>query len=484
MNRPAVEGGEYSLRLLVEGRSGLAFGIQQAASVQPSSLDGLLFVAPAAGIYAGKVLTPAALTAAGRTVDRIARQRLWPARGLYVDNAQAAGAPAAGAAGPAGLRWMQAGRGSDIGYTPPSAVAVAAAESFGHIASSLGASASTSGTGCAIGLLGRMHAAIRRLGCAAAAGPPDAGEPRWTTELRCVADRCGSVEAAVLGRFRVSRGLWRQVLRQGYLIRNGRPAHGRDLVAPGDVVEVLTPAAAVSAVVEQRGPLAVRYEDDDLLVIDKPTGMLVHPARGEATGTLANRVAAYLAARRGDPTPRPVGRLDRGTSGLIVFAKTRFAQQALLDQHRSGCYHRTYLAVTGPGSPPGAGVPSRPGDGPVELIADVVSPPYDPERYPSPRRALTRVRMLAAYPGGSLVQAQPATGRTHQIRQHLSGAGLALWGDREYGGPPGPIGRPALHAWRLEFSQPVSGVRVAVRSPLPYDMRKLLSQLRAGRLVR
>lgn len=451
---------------------------------------GLLLAAPAAGLYVGARLEPASLEAVSAAYERTARRRFWPGRGLYIDLPWlgARGDPLDGvkysglAAAGNGLRWVQrgitdenSGRGQarpGVACIPPTAVAVAAGEQLGDIVA-----AAVNGECRSLPLRQLLDRA--RVVSGQLAQPASSEScPPWTEEFSCVAPDDGSVRGTLSRLAGFSRGLWRKIAREGYLTSNGRPVHPEDRVAAGDLVAALTPPRGRADLAPELGPgpLAVCFEDAHLLVVDKPAGLLVHPARGETSGTLANRVAAYLAVRGSDATPRPVGRLDRGTSGLVVFAKTRYSQQALIEQHRSGTYQRKYLAITGPGKVPVLAV--------AELRAPVVSPPYDPQRYPSARDALTRIRVLAGYPGGLLVEAQPATGRTHQIRQHLSGAGLPLWGDSQYGGwvGGGGIDRPALHAWRLDFRHPVSGAEVSVRSPLPGDMCGLLAQLRAGRL--
>ncbi|MDP2873565.1 MAG: RluA family pseudouridine synthase [Bacillota bacterium] len=267
------------------------------------------------------------------------------------------------------------------------------------------------------------------------------------------------------------RALSRQIMRCGYLLCNGQPVTVRQAVSEGDRLTVLLPAAD-SNVAPERGPLSVLYEDSDLLVVNKPPGQLIHPARAEARGTLANLVAGHLADAGAPATPRPVGRLDRGVSGLSIWARTRYAHAVLAAERASGQLTREYLAITGPGdSRRAAGVTSE----------RVASPSFDPARYTVPRPARTLWRVLARWPGGNLVLVKPETGRTHQIRQHLASIGLPLYGDTLYGGDARTgIRRPALHAWRAGLHQPVDGRLLCVRAPLPPDMRRLAGLLAAA----
>jgi 23S rRNA pseudouridine1911/1915/1917 synthase len=246
-----------------------------------------------------------------------------------------------------------------------------------------------------------------------------------------------------------------------------------DAVVPaGSEIIALAPPAPSGSVVAEPGALAIVYEDQSLLAVNKPPGMLVHPARGRGSGTLANLVAAHLQTQGLSAVVRPTGRLDRGTSGLVIFAKTRHAHYSLSEQGHKGLRRRTYLALCGPAAVSRGDV--------LHIDAAIVSPPTDSHRYRSPRAAQTEARVLARYPAGVIVQVELATGRTHQIRQHLAGAGWWLWGDWLYGGRDGPIDRPALHAWRAEFAHPVHGTRVALHAPLPPDMRALLRWFRQG----
>jgi len=305
----------------------------------------------------------------------------------------------------------------------------------------------------------------------------------------------GRVLAHVLRRrWRMSRGFLRQLKRGPYVLVNGRPAALREAVAAGDRVELLVPSHLASHVVPEPVPLAVVFEDEHVLVLDKPAGVLVHPAHGEQRGTLANGVAYRLIARGQTPAAGPVTRLDRDTSGLVVFAKHPFAHHALAQAHARGELRRHYVAIA---------------EGIVREDEGVIDAPI--RRVPGEltrrevasdgQRAVTRFRVLdrtegpaalqvtaQAAPGGAaapgpgvstlelprgatLLELTLETGRTHQIRVHLAHLGHPLLGDPLYGRPlPGILERQALHAWRLEFPHPADGRRLALVSPLPPDL--------------
>jgi 23S rRNA pseudouridine1911/1915/1917 synthase len=277
--------------------------------------------------------------------------------------------------------------------------------------------------------------------------------------------------ASVLRSRGASRGLLRRVRRHGQVLVNGQPARLDQVLRSGDQVEVRGPTDA-GTVPGQDLPLEVVYRDEYLLVVNKPAGMLVHPAH-EKTGTLANAVVAWLAARGVEAVPRPVNRLDRGTSGLVVFALSPVAAHRLCLSRERGEMKREYLAVV-------EGVPVR-AEG--EMVAPVAGKP-----------ALTRYRVLRRWDDASLLLLTPYTGRLHQIRIHLAGLGHPLVGDARYGAGSRPGAepssgkgkgtvageRPALHAWRLTFPHPVDGRPLLLRAPIPDDFRSLLRRLRSA----
>ena len=256
----------------------------------------------------------------------------------------------------------------------------------------------------------------------------------------------------------------------------------------------------------QNIPLAILHEDDALVVVDKPAGMIVHPAKGHWEGTLASALAHHfgpLSGRGGPTRPGIVHRLDRDTSGVIVVAKNDQTHDALAAQFKSRRVEKEYLAIV-------VGVPDRDRDVIAEPIGD--HPTHREKKAirredSSGREAATEYEVVERFSGYALVRARPKTGRTHQIRLHLAHIGCPVLCDRLYGGrakiteleliPRDTIAqddllnrqaaeaplleRQALHAHRLAFSHPVSGARVQFEAPLPADMERALAALRRWR---
>lgn len=216
------------------------------------------------------------------------------------------------------------------------------------------------------------------------------------------------------------------------------------------------------------GPLCIRFEDEDLLVVEKPAGVAVHPSQGHFTDSLANYFAHAMNARGTPLVFRAVNRLDRGTSGLLVLAKHAHAQALLIGQLHSGSFQRRYLALVCGAPRPEAGTISAPIlDVPGQLLRRV-SPAGAP--------AVTHYETLAQGGPYCLVGLGLQTGRTHQIRVHMSHLGHPLAGDFLYGTEiPGFLGH-ALHSCRVALHQPITGAHILVESPLPPAMAQLLAQ--------
>ncbi len=268
----------------------------------------------------------------------------------------------------------------------------------------------------------------------------------------------------------------------------------------GDAIALDVPEPAPAAPAGERIALNVVYEDDCIIVIDKPAGLVVHPAPGHAGGTLVNALIAHcgvsLSGIGGVKRPGIVHRLDKDTSGLMVVAKTDAAHQALAaqfaDHGRTGPLKRGYLAFAW-------GAPARP-KGTVE--AALARHPKNREKMTVSARgraAITHWQVLERYPGSdgkpvaSLLACRLATGRTHQIRVHLAHIGHPLLGDTTYGSgfrtkatllPPAArealagLGRQALHAYLLTVQHPVSGEKLEFRSELPVELARLHHSLR------
>ena len=271
--------------------------------------------------------------------------------------------------------------------------------------------------------------------------------------------------AGVLRHYGISATLRRRIKNNGICLRNGIRTELRALVESGDTITVTLPAT--EAVKPENIPLHIPYEDDYLLAVNKPAGLLMHQTAGERTGTLANAVIYYYKANKLPFSYHPMHRLDRNTSGLCLIAKGAHIQH-LFDKKRL-FYVRSYMALL-EGSFPArqASVRTPIGRDPASIIkrrtdADGKSAGSDFFR-------------LAAAQEYSLVQIALHTGRTHQIRVHSAYLGHPLVGDELYGGKRELLQRQALHAWRLRFVHPVTAEMITVTSPLPADMQRLVDK--------
>ena len=217
--------------------------------------------------------------------------------------------------------------------------------------------------------------------------------------------------------------------------------------------------------------LRVAYEDEHLLVVDKPAGLVVHPAAGHASGTLVEALAGRTAGGDAD-RPGIVHRLDRDTSGLLVVARTEQAYEGLRRLVRRHALEREYLAL----------VRGRPRSRAGRIEAAIGRDRRDPTRRSLetdvPRDAVTHFELVELLDRHALLRVRLETGRTHQIRVHLAAIGLPVVGDRVYGAPEPGLRRQFLHAARLAFTHPVTGKRIEVVSPLPADLTAALERAR------
>ena len=259
----------------------------------------------------------------------------------------------------------------------------------------------------------------------------------------------------------------------GCVTVDGSPAKPAARLREGQTVTLVVPPPATSALVPQAIDLDVVYEDGDLLVVDKPAGLVTHPAPGHPDHTLANAVLAHcpdLEGVGGEIRPGLVHRLDRDTSGLIVVAKNDAAQSGLSAQFKDRTVSKAYLAVvTGYPDPERAVIDAPVGRHPRSRTRMAV--------VTTGREAVTEYDVLRRLRGYSLLEARPRTGRTHQIRVHLASIGHPVAGDTTYGRPAPGLGRHFLHAHRLAFTHPRTGDRLELESPLPDDLRTWLDTL-------
>ncbi|MBM3584529.1 MAG: RluA family pseudouridine synthase [Alphaproteobacteria bacterium] len=317
-------------------------------------------------------------------------------------------------------------------------------------------------------------------------------------EVRVAAEEAGERVDKVLARAlpRLSRARVQALIKAGGLSTGGAtiedPSHR---VKPGHVYRLACPPAEDPVARPEAIPLAIRYEDDDLIIVDKPAGLVVHPAPGNPTGTLVNALIAHcggrLAGVGGVRRPGIVHRLDKDTSGLMVAVKTDAAHHALARQFAARSIERVYLAVVRGVPVPAAG----------EVRGAVGRDPRNRKRMAvvtvGGKPALTHYRVVRAFNRrAALVACRLATGRTHQIRVHMASIGHPVVGDRLYARAPrgvmksphsagtllGMFGRQALHAQSLGFDHPSTGQRLFFESPLPSDMAALVAALdRAAR---
>lgn len=280
---------------------------------------------------------------------------------------------------------------------------------------------------------------------------------------------------------RFSRSYFQELLDQGLILLNGQPAKKAVKVAVGDQILLPPPPSTDFSLKAQPLPLEVLYEDDEVIVLNKAAGMVVHPAPGNWEGTLVNALLHHctLEEETSDGLrPGIVHRLDKGTSGVMVAAKTRRAQEHLSRSFACRQVHKVYVAIC-LGNPGNATLSAPLGRHPVRRKEMAV-------RETSGRAAVTHFRTLATNEKLSFIAAIPETGRTHQIRVHLKAHGTPLLGDAVYGSEAANqrhgAGRPLLHSWRLTFSHPITRREMTVEAPLPDDLLAFLRRFSSSPL--
>jgi len=282
-----------------------------------------------------------------------------------------------------------------------------------------------------------------------------------------------------------SRSHIQRLIKDGLVLVGGKPAKANQPVKAGQTVSVDVPELADPVPQPEALPLPIVYQDPDIVVVDKPAGMVVHPAAGHESGTLVNALLHHiddLSGIGGERRPGIVHRLDRGTSGLMVVAKHDRAHDALARQFHDREIEKEYIALVW-----GEVMAGRRIDAPIGR--DPVNRKKMSAKVRRSREAVTRI-VRAEHFGRTLTLAQVAiqTGRTHQIRVHLSAIGHPIVGDSLYGGVhrrvPGDLRavthleRPFLHAARLAFTHPIDGRRMEFTSELPEDLQHVLDELR------
>ncbi len=273
----------------------------------------------------------------------------------------------------------------------------------------------------------------------------------------------------------VTRSAVQNWLEQGLVRVNGRPQEKNYRLREGDRIEAELPAPAPCQAVAEDIPLDIVYEDDDLLVVNKPKGMVVHPAAGNPSGTLVNALLAHcgdsLSGINGVLRPGIVHRIDKDTSGLLIVAKNDFAHQGLAEQIKAHSFDRIYEAVVCGHLREAAGRVDAPiGRHPVHRKRMAVTDRHS-------RQAVTHYETIREYPGYAHIRLRLETGRTHQIRVHMAYLGHPVAGDVVYGKPlPGLQGQ-CLHAREIGFRHPRSGAYLHFTSPLPAYFTAFLEQI-------
>ncbi len=279
----------------------------------------------------------------------------------------------------------------------------------------------------------------------------------------------------------LSRSRLQKLIKEGLVKVNDQTVKPSRPLEAGDEVQVLVPMAAPVDVKAENIPLDIVYEDDDVIVVNKPRGMVVHPAVGNYSGTLVNALLYHckdLSGINGELRPGIVHRIDKETSGLIIAAKNDKAHRGLVEQWQTREVKRYYKALLhGSMGEPGGTVDAPIGRHPKDRKKMAVVPLTG-------RHAVTHYKILERFARYTLIQAKLDTGRTHQIRVHMQYLGHPVVGDIIYG----PKGRSAvkigmlLHSASMEFRQPITGEIVKLEAPVPADFAEMLAKLRSGEI--
>ncbi len=285
-----------------------------------------------------------------------------------------------------------------------------------------------------------------------------------------VGDKYTFLRDVLVSHMQVSHALLTKLKQQNKIMVNGQVTYTNYRLSAGDKVTVDISLNEQNHIMPENIPLEIIYEDPDLMVINKPPGLAVHPSKGISGGTLANAVAYYWAGQGQSRLFRPINRLDKDTSGLILIGKSKFAHQAVFRQQQRGTIRRTYLAIVHGIIPADTGCINQP-------IAHL--DPGTPVRTVdfSGQPAATNFMVLKRFGDYTMLSLTLDTGRTHQIRVHFSEAGHPICGDTLYGQPSSMIDRQALHAYQLRFEQPRTGQALNFEAALPLDIVNLIESL-------
>ena len=287
------------------------------------------------------------------------------------------------------------------------------------------------------------------------------------------AEHGARLDVALGGRPEVgSRAAAQRLIDAGAVTVDGRARPKRHLLSEGERVVAIVERSETTLPADTAAPHSIAYEDDDLIVVDKPAGVVVHPAAGHPSGTLVDALRGRAAGGREPWRPGIVHRLDRDTSGLLIVAKNDRTHRALQDMLRRREIERQYLALV-EGRPS-----SRTGTIEAAIGRDRRERTVHSTRTDRPREARTHFEIERALPRTTLLRVRLETGRTHQIRVHMAAIGHPVCGDRQYGG--GACGkrlvlmRQFLHSAKLRFTHPFTGAPIACESKLPVDLLRAL----------
>jgi 23S rRNA pseudouridine1911/1915/1917 synthase len=277
----------------------------------------------------------------------------------------------------------------------------------------------------------------------------------------------------------LSRSRIQNLIREGLVTVDGQTAHKTgQTVEPPSMIQVFLPPPEPSSLVPENLPLEIIFENKDLLVINKPAGMVVHPAAGHGSGTLVNAALAYAPEMEGiggEGRPGVVHRLDKDTSGLILLAKNDATHRRLVQQFQDRKVEKNYLAlVDGKPPTPSGRVEAPIGRSPVHRQKMAIVPDA------KGRQAVSEYRTLESFPQHTLLEVHPITGRTHQIRVHMAFLGCPVAGDTVYGHKHStiPLNRQFLHAVRIKIRLPGEAEPRRFEAPLPEELVAVLEELR------
>ena len=273
----------------------------------------------------------------------------------------------------------------------------------------------------------------------------------------------------------LSRSRAQGLIEAGLVLLNGRPCRQSDSVRIGDTVQYTLPEAKSIELVPEDIPLEIVFEDEHICVINKPRGMVVHPAAGNESGTLVNALLYHfgdLSSIGGEIRPGIVHRIDKMTSGLLVVAKNDLAHERLARQFADHSAHRSYIALVAGNLKEDSGT----------VDAPIGRHPTDRKRMAvvdNGRRAVTHYRVLYRFSAVTVLSLELETGRTHQIRVHMAHIHHPVVGDQVYSNGKNALGMEgqALHGWRLQLRHPVTGEHLSFAAPLPEDMQRALKRL-------